>query len=141
MAVFAQLVEERLGGVDVEDAGLQRHDDLVGHLEHIFQGAAVQACGRVEHRVRGALGRLGQGIHIGVPPADGGHGGGAQAQPQVGRFLGVHIAQDDRMPLAGVVTRHVCRKGGLAHTPLGIGNNNHWHVDLLAKKITNKNRC
>ncbi len=55
-------------------------------------------------------------------------------------FWGSHIAQDDRMPLAGVVTRHVRRKGGLAHTPLGIGNNNHWHVDLLAKKITNKNR-
>ncbi|MEO5698026.1 MAG: hypothetical protein ABIQ60_12940, partial [Burkholderiaceae bacterium] len=46
--VIEQLIDEVVGGVDVEDARLQRDQHLVGELHHLVEALAVQAGGRVE---------------------------------------------------------------------------------------------
>ena len=54
-----QFVYKRPCGKNIKHAGLQRNDDLVSHFHHVVKAPAVQASGRVQHHMRGALGRAG----------------------------------------------------------------------------------
>ncbi|MDT4873111.1 hypothetical protein FQZ97_1083380 [compost metagenome] len=124
-------VEKGARGVDVEDAGLQRHQHLVGHAHHVLEAPAVQAGGGVQHHV-GCVARGARDQVVGhLPGADGARGRRAQLQPQARRLLAVRVSEHDGMALGGEVPRHMGGQGGLPHTPLGIRNHHDRHTDLL----------
>jgi hypothetical protein len=119
--------DEVLRGVDVEHAGLQRHDDVVGQLHHRLQAFAVQARRRVQHDVGGALGRAHDVVAVEVPALYRWQRVRAQLQPQAGRLLAIDVAQHDLVPLAGEIARDVARQRGLADAALGVGHHDHRH--------------
>ena len=67
MLVLQQLVQKRAGSKNIKYAGLQRHNDVAGHLHHFVQALAVQAGGRVQHHMGCAFGRFGDMVDVRFP--------------------------------------------------------------------------
>ena len=128
--MFGELVQKAAGGKNIEHAGLQRHDHLVGQLENVVKTPAVQAGGRVEDHMGRAFGWARNQVGIDVPGLNRPCTGRPQAQPQPGRLLAVCIAEHDRMALTGKITRNIGRQRRLTDAAFRIGNHNHRHANL-----------
>ena len=122
-----QFADEVVCRLDVKQAGLQRHEHPVGHLQRLRQLLPVESGGGVEHRVRHPLGgaQLLGGRQF--PAADRRQRGGSLRQPTGRGLLPVDVAQHDRMAAMGQEAREVARERALANAALGVGDQDHRH--------------
>jgi hypothetical protein len=81
--VGAQLLDETVRRVNIEDARLQRDQDLVGNLHHLVELAPLKRGRRVEHDMGGAAGRARQPVLRRVPAENGWQVRRAQVKPGV----------------------------------------------------------
>src|SRR5664279_1858265 len=128
-----QLVDEFVRRVDVEDARLERDQDLVGELHHLVEALAVQAGGRVEDDVGRSPGRADDVAFGDLPGGDPRQPFGTQAQPGARRLLPVDVAEHHGVAARREVAREVRRQRRLADASLGIGDHDHRHAALPSR--------
>jgi hypothetical protein len=131
--VGEQVVDELVRRVDVEDAGLERDQHLVGQLHHLVEALAVQSRRRVENDVGRSL-RRPDHVALGhFPGRDLRQSVGAQAEPGARRLLAIDVAQHDGAAARREIAREIGRQRRLAHSALRVRDHDHRHAALRSR--------